>query len=159
MSHALFSSFSNPKPQPVHNLHLSLSLWDFSFWAINYVRIIENQRLWRLCRCPIPIRRRLMAPTTIISNKPAATVSSISLSLSLTLLSFCWGPFFRPTWHYFIGNPYHINILLIFWVNLFKTQNKLISHSTIWIRLTWPARSLLQEADSWSTFPLHQLGS
>ena len=46
-----------------------------------------------------------------------------------------------------------------FWVNLFKTQNKLISHSTTWIGLTWPARSLLQETDSWSTFPLHQLGS
>ena len=40
----------------------------------------------------------------------------------------------------------------MFWVNLFKTQNKLISHSTIWIGLTWPARSLLQEADSWSNF-------
>ena len=45
-----------------------------------------------------------------------------------------------------------------FWVNLFKAQNKLISHSTTWIGLTWPTRSLLQEADSWSTFPLHQLG-
>ena len=43
-------------------------------------------------------------------------------------ISCCWGLFFRPTWHYFIGNPCHINILLIFWVNLFKTQNKLISH-------------------------------
>ena len=38
--------------------------------------------------------------------------------------------------------------IIIFWVNLFKSQNKLISHSTTWIRLTWPARSLLQEADS-----------
>ena len=46
-----------------------------------------------------------------------------------------------------------------FWVTLFKTQNKLIFHSTAWIRLTWPMRSLLQEADSWSTFPLHQLRS
>ena len=62
----------------------------------------------------------------------------------------CWGLFFRPTWHYFIGNPCHINILLIFWVNLFKTQNKIISHTTTWIGLQWPARSLLQEADSWS---------
>ena len=44
----------------------------------------------------------------------------------------------------------HINILFIFWVNLFKTQNKLVSHSTTWIGLTWPAGSLLQEADSWS---------
>ena len=60
----------------------------------------------------------------------------------------CWGPFFRPTWYYFIGNPCHINILLIFWINLFKTQNKLISHSTTWIGLTWPARFLLQETDS-----------
>ena len=34
---------------------------------------------------------------------------------------------FHPTWH-FIGNPCHINILLIFWVNLFKAQNKLISY-------------------------------
>ena len=40
----------------------------------------------------------------------------------------CWGPFFCPTWHYFISNPHHINILFIFWVNLFKAQNKLISH-------------------------------
>ena len=71
----------------------------------------------------------------------------------------CWGLFFRPMWHYFIGNPCHIKILLIFWVNLFKTQNKLISHSTTWIWLTWLARSLLQEVNSWSTFPLHQLGS
>ena len=71
----------------------------------------------------------------------------------------CWGLFFRPTWHYFIGNPCHINILLIFWVNLFKVQNKLIFHSTTWIGLTWPVRSLLQEADSGSTFPFHQLGS
>ena len=36
--------------------------------------------------------------------------------------------FFAPTWHYFIGNPCHINILLIFLINLFKAQNKLISH-------------------------------
>ena len=71
---------------------------------------------------------------------------------------YCWGLFFRPTWYYFIGNPCHINILLIFWVNLFKTQNKFISYSTTWIWLTWPARSLLQEANSWSTFPLHQIG-
>ena len=42
--------------------------------------------------------------------------------------------------------------IIIFWVNLIKAPNKLISHSTIWIELTWPARSLLQEADSWSTF-------
>ena len=35
-----------------------------------------------------------------------------------------------------------------FYVNLFKTQNKLISHLTTWIGLTWPLRSLLQEADS-----------
>ena len=49
-------------------------------------------------------------------------------------------------------NPCHINILLIFWVNLLKAQNKLISYSTIWIGLTWPARSLLQETDSWSNF-------
>ena len=69
----------------------------------------------------------------------------------------CWGLFFRPMWHYFIGNLCHINILLIFLVNLFKAQNKLISHSTTWIGLAWPTRSLLQEADSWSTFPLHQL--
>ena len=34
----------------------------------------------------------------------------------------CWGPFFRPIWHYFIDNPCHINILLIFWVNLFKPK-------------------------------------
>ena len=40
----------------------------------------------------------------------------------------CWGLFFCPTWHYFICNPRHINILLIFWVNIFKAQNKLISH-------------------------------
>ena len=39
-----------------------------------------------------------------------------------------------------------------FWVNLFKVQNKLIFHSTIWIGLTWPMRSLLQEADSGSKF-------
>ena len=39
-----------------------------------------------------------------------------------------------------------------FWVNLFKAQNKLISHLTTWIGLTWPVRSLLQEADSWSNF-------
>ena len=39
-----------------------------------------------------------------------------------------------------------------FWVNLFKTQNNLISHLTIWIGLTWPTRSLLQEADSWFNF-------
>ena len=71
----------------------------------------------------------------------------------------CWGFFFRPTWHYFIGNLCYINILLIFLVNLFKFQNKLIAHSTTWIGLTWPARSLLQEADSWSTFPLHQFES
>ena len=45
-----------------------------------------------------------------------------------------------------------------FWLNIFKIQNKLISHSTTWIGLTWPARSLLQEGDSWSTVPLHQLG-
>ena len=36
--------------------------------------------------------------------------------------------FFCPTWLYFISNPRHINILLIFWVNLFKAQNKFISH-------------------------------
>ena len=75
------------------------------------------------------------------------------------VLHSCWGPFFRPTWHNFIDNPCHINILLIFWVNLFKTQNKLIFHSTTWIGLTWPVRSLLQEVDSWLTFPFHQLGS
>ena len=40
----------------------------------------------------------------------------------------CWGLFFCPTWHYFICNPRRINILLIFWVNIFKAQNKLISH-------------------------------
>ena len=45
--------------------------------------------------------------------------------------------------------------IIIFWVNLFKAQNKLISHSTTWIGLTWLTRSLLQEVDSWSTFPLH----
>ena len=39
-----------------------------------------------------------------------------------------------------------------FWVNLFKAQNKLIFHSTTWIGLTWPARFLLQEADSWFNF-------
>ena len=39
-----------------------------------------------------------------------------------------------------------------FWVNLFKPQNKLISYSTIWIGLTWPTKSLLQEANSWSNF-------
>ena len=38
---------------------------------------------------------------------------------------------------------FHINILLIFLVNLFKSSNKFISHSTTWIRLIWPARSLL----------------
>ena len=76
----------------------------------------------------------------------------------INLITTCWGLFFRPTWHYFIGNPCHINILLIFWVNLFKTQNKLIFYSTTWIELIWPARSLLQEANSWSTFPLHQIG-
>ena len=75
------------------------------------------------------------------------------------VLHSCWGPFFRSTWHNFIENPCHINILLIFWVNLFKVQNKLIFHSTTWIGLTWPVRSLLQEADSWPTFPFHQLGS
>ena len=64
----------------------------------------------------------------------------------------CWEPFFRPTWRYFIDNPCHINILFIFWVNLFKAQNKFISYSTTWIGLTWPARSLLQEADSWFNF-------
>ena len=69
----------------------------------------------------------------------------------------CWGLFFGPTWHYFIGNPCHINILLIFCVNLFKTQNKLISYSTTWIGLTWLARSLFQETNSWSIFPLHQI--
>ena len=73
------------------------------------------------------------------------------LTLKGLVLHYCWWLFFRPTWHYFIGNPCHINKLLIFWVNLFKTQNKLISHSTTWIGLTWPARSLLQEANSWST--------
>ena len=67
--------------------------------------------------------------------------------LGLMIKSY-WEPFFQSTWHYFIGNPCHINMLLIFWVNLFKTQNKLISHSTTWIKLTWPARSLLQDADS-----------
>ena len=40
--------------------------------------------------------------------------------------NYCWGLFFRPTWHYFIGNLRHIDISLIFWINLFKTQNKLI---------------------------------
>ena len=49
--------------------------------------------------------------------------------------------------------------IIEFWVNLLKAQNKLISYPTIWIRLTWPTRSLLHEADSWSKFPLHQLGS
>ena len=57
------------------------------------------------------------------------------------ILNICWGLFFRPTWHYFIGTPCHINILLVFWINLFKTQNKLISHTTTWIGLAWPARS------------------
>ena len=46
----------------------------------------------------------------------------------LSHLNHCWWLFFHPTWHYFIGNPRHINILFIFLVNLFKTQNKLISH-------------------------------
>ena len=46
----------------------------------------------------------------------------------LAKFDMCWGPFFCPAWHYFISNPHHINILFIFWVNLFKAQNKLISH-------------------------------
>ena len=66
--------------------------------------------------------------------------------------------FFGPRGITSLSNPCHINILLIFWVNLFKTQDKLMSHSTTWIGLTWPARSLLQEANSWFTFPLHQIG-
>ena len=32
----------------------------------------------------------------------------------LHLFGDCWGLFFCPTWYYFIGNPCHINILLIF---------------------------------------------
>ena len=76
---------------------------------------------------------------------------SRKLNNFILCVSICWGPFFQSTWHYFIGNPCHINILLIFWVNLFKTQNKLISYSTPWIGLTRPARSFLQEADSWSS--------
>ena len=34
----------------------------------------------------------------------------------------CWGLFFCPTWHYFIGNPCHINILLIFWEISLKSK-------------------------------------
>ena len=34
----------------------------------------------------------------------------------------CWGLFFCPTWHYFISNPCHINILLIFWEISLKSK-------------------------------------
>ena len=57
------------------------------------------------------------------------TVPTLHVTVLLShLMVPCWGLFFRPTWHYFIGSPFHINILLIFLVNLFKAQNKFIFH-------------------------------
>ena len=51
----------------------------------------------------------------------------MSLQIRERFATYCWGLPFRPTWHYFTSNLCHINILLIFLVNLFKAQNKLIS--------------------------------
>ena len=49
--------------------------------------------------------------------------------------------------------------IINFWINLFKTQNKLISYSTTRTDLIWPTTSSLQEANLRSIFLVHQLGS
>ena len=85
-----------------------------------------------------PAINNLMLSYLQRSSIKAITRACLCSTSPWTWRAKCWRLFFRPTWHYFIGNPCHINILLIFWVNLFKTQNKLISHSTTWIGLTWP---------------------
>ena len=122
--------------------------------------IYERNKEWNYQWMVIPYFPWLCTWTKIVSPLWTGMVDPEKLSFTqFFVLHSCWGPFFRPTWHYFIGNPCHVNILLIFWVNLFKSQNKLIFHLITWIGLTWPVRSLLQEADSWPTFLFHQLGS
>ena len=64
---------------------------------------------------------------TVPSSHCTVPILHVTILLSHLMVP-CWGLFFRPTWHYFIGSPFHINILLIFWVNLFKAQNKFISY-------------------------------